>query len=218
MIEGAGRLERRGLARGLKISLDVLFYLTLVIVALLVVSTLISTFTDYDDGWDLVVPATLGEKSFFPRSVRVEFEAHPPPEIEVVRLHGRQELHLFHHQLSLTLVSAAVDLVALGLILWALVLLRRILATTAGGRPFDADNPRRLSVLGWIILCAALSSSLLHYVESSWALSRVEVTSLPLSPVVELHEGWLVCGLLTLLLAAIWKQAVAMAEDQALTV
>lgn len=100
----------------------------------------------------------------------------------------------------------------------ALALLRRILDTTAGGRPFHPYNPRRLRALGWIILGTAFSSSLLHYLESRWALSRVEVVTIPLSPVVELHEGWIVCGLLVLILAAIWREAVAMAEEQALAV
>ena len=219
MTEDTESLERRGLARGLKILLDILFYLTLVVGAMVVGSIPISAFTDYEDGWDLIVPANLGEGSFFSPSFSVEFKPHPPPKIEVVRLgDGQGKLHLFHHHLPLHLANAAVYLVAFGVILWILTLLRRILAATARGRPFDPLNPRRLNALGWIIVCTALLSSLFQYIASRWALTIVEVISPPLSPLVELHIGWIVCGLLVLVLAAIWKEAVRMAEEQALTV
>jgi len=218
MTEGNGGLGRRGLARGLKIFLDVLFYLTLVVGIILVVSVPISVFTDYEEGWDLIVPVTVGEQSIFPRSVRLEFEPQPPPMIEWVRLDGQGRLHLLHHHTPWALANAVAYLVTIGVILWALLLLRRILATTAGGQPFQPDNPRRLNILGWVIVCTALLSSLSQYFVSSWALAKVEVVTLPLSPPVQLNQGWIVCGLLTLVLAAIWKEAVAMAEEQALTV
>jgi hypothetical protein len=219
MIADTERLERRSLARSLKIFLDLLFYLTLGVAIVLVGSLGISTFTDYDEGWDFIVPTNLGEGAFFSPSFSVEFESHPPPQFESVRLgDGQGKLHLFHHNLSLHLVMAAVYLAAFGIILWILALLRRILAATSRGRPFDAVNPRRLNALGWIILCTAFLSSLFQYLASRWALSRVEVVFPPLSPLVQFNTGWIVCGLLVLVLAAIWKEAVRLAEEQALTV
>lgn len=182
------------------------------------VSVPVSVFTDYDEGWDLIVPATVGQGSLFPRSVRLEFQPHPPPDIEIVRLDGRGYLHLFHHEPSLALARAAAYLGTFAVVLWALVLLRRILGEAARGQPFHPLNPRRFSLLGWIILCAALLGSLCQYLASRWALSKVEVTSLTLSPLVDFHAGWIVCGLLVLLLAAIWNDAVQIAEEQSLTV
>jgi hypothetical protein len=219
MFESTERLERRSLARGLKILLDILFYLTLALAVMVLASLVISAFTAYEDGWDLIVPANLGEGSFFSPSFEVEYEPHPPPEFEAVRLgDGQGKLHLFHHNLPLHLVNAVGYIVAFAVILWVLALLRRILATTSRGRPFDPLNPKRLNALGWIILCTALLSSLSQYIASRWALSKVEVISPPLSPLVEFNAGWIVCGLLVLVLAAIWKEAVRMAEEQALTV
>ena len=219
MIEHTERLERRSLARTLKILLDILFYLTLALTVMLMASIAVSAFTDYEGGWDLIVPANLGEGNFFSPSFNVEFELHPPPEFEAVRLgDGQGKLHLFHHNLPLHLVNALVYIVAFALLLWTLSLLRRILSATSRGRPFDPVNPRRLNALGWIILCTALSSSLFQYLASKWALSRVEVISPPLSPLVRFNAGWIVCGLMVLVLAAIWKEAVRMAEEQALTV
>jgi hypothetical protein len=179
----------------------------------------ITAFTDYEGGWDFIVPANLGEGSFRSPSFSVEYQLHPPPEFESVRLgDGQGMLHLFHHNLSLHLVNAVLYIVAFGVILWVLALLRSILAATSRGRPFDPVNPKRLNALGWIILGTALLSSLSQYLASRWALSKVEVVSPPLSPLIEFNAGWIVCGLLVLVLAAIWKEAVRMAEEQALTV
>jgi len=219
MTQDTNRLERRSLARALKILLDVLFFLALALAGLGLVALGVSAFTDYDDGWDLIVPANLGQGSFLSPSFSVEYELHPPPQFEAVRLgDGQGKLHLFHHNLPLHLVNVLVYTVAFGVIIWILAILRRILAATSKGRPFDPANPRRLNALGWIILGTALLSSLSQYMASSWALTKVEVTSPPLSPLVELNGGWIVCGLLVLVLAAVWKEAVRMAEEQALTV
>lgn len=218
MTGSSGSLERRSLVRVLKVLLDILFGFTVLVAVMLVVSVPVGLFTDYDEGWDLIVPVTVGEGSFFTRSMSLEFEPHPPPEIEWVRLEGRGSLHLFHHNQALALTRAGTYLFAFGLIIWTLVLLRRILTATAGGQPFHPHNPRRLNLLGWIILCAALVTSLCQYLASRWALSKVEVKSLALSPHGDFHEGWIVCGLLILALAAIWKEAVRIAEEQSLTV
>jgi hypothetical protein len=75
-----------------------------------------------------------------------------------------------------------------------------------------------LHLLGWIIIAASVVSSLLQYLASRWALTKVEIVSIPVSPIIQTNKVWIVCGLLVLVLAAIWKQAVQMAEEQALTV
>jgi hypothetical protein len=95
MIADTERLERRSLARSLKIFLDLLFYLTLGVAIVLVGSLGISTFTDYDEGWDFIVPTNLGEGAFFSPSFSVEFESHPPPQFESVRLGAARENSIF---------------------------------------------------------------------------------------------------------------------------
>ena len=218
MIEGVKKLERRGLARGLKIFLDLVFYLTILVGVLLLGSLPISMSPGYEDGSDFIVPTAIGESSFSPR-IQLEFEQSPPAVFEYASIaDGNGLLHLFHHNLPLHLLNATVIFLFILVFLWALTLLRRILATTVGGRPFDPLNPRRLSTLGWIILSASLLTSALQYFVSSWALSQVEILTLPTAPIFQSNKEWIVCGLLVLVLAAIWKEAVRMAEDQALTV
>ncbi len=221
MTAESGTLERRGLARGLKICLDILFYLVLAAGLLMVASLTISAFTDYDDGWRLDVPVAIGEGSIFPR-LPVEIVRNAPPAFEnIENIHlakGQGLLRFLSYSFPVNLGEEAIALLFLGVFLWAITLLRRILATTAGGRPFDPINPRRLNTLGWIIVSASILTSILQYLASKWLLSMVEVTTIPLSPSILIHKEWILCGLLVLVLAAIWKDAVGMAEEQALTV
>jgi hypothetical protein len=213
-----GELTRRGLARGLKIFLDVLFYLILLVGVLLVGSLPISAVAGYDDGWDLAVPVVIGESSFVPRlPVEVHLDASSP--FERFRIaYGRGQLRLLHHSLPLHLGNVGVSLLFWALGLWGITLLRRILATTARGHPFDPANIRRLNTLGWIIVSASALTSLLQYLAAKWLLSRVEVLTVPASPPIQIQKEWIFCGLLLVVLAAIWKEAARMAEEQALTV
>jgi putative transcriptional regulator len=65
--------------------------------------------------------------------------------------------------------------------LWIVTLLRRILATTGKGRPFEALNARRLDTLGWVIVSTSVVTSLHQYLASRWILSTVQVRTLPVS-------------------------------------
>ncbi len=218
MSEDIKGLERRGLARGLKIFLDVFFFLILAAGVLRVVGLSISAFTDYDEGWEFDVPVAIGEGSFYPR-LPVEVVQDTASVFFSKGISQSQgELILHHYSLPLHLGGEALHLLLYGALLWGITLLRRILATTAGGRPFDPLNPGRLNTLGWIIFFSSALASLLQYLVSRWVLSRFEATTVPLSPSIDFHQEWIMCGLLVLVLAAIWKDAVRMAEEQALTV
>jgi hypothetical protein len=219
MSEGIGSLHRRGLARGLKIFLDVLFFLTLFVGILLLISIPISAFTAYDEGWDANFPVAVGEGLLYP-TLPVQVHETGWPGMENVRVFGaRGELRFLHHSLPTHLAVAGIYILYLGVFLWGVTLLRRILAATAGARPFDPLNVRRLNALGWIIVAAAALTSALEFLASRWVLSRLDVVDpVPLSPSVQIHVGWIICGFTVLILAGIWRTAVHMAEDQALTV
>jgi len=218
MSEDEKGLERRGLARGLKVFLDVLFFLVLFVGTLLLVSLPISAFTDYDEGWDANFPVAVGEGRLYP-TLPVQVVETGWPGLENARVtRARGEMRFLHHSLPTHLAFAGVYLLYLGVFLWGVTLLRRILAATAGGQPFHPLNVRRLNTLGWIIVVAAILTSALEYLASRWVLSRMDVATIPLSPSLQVHMGWIICGFMVLILAGIWRAAVQMAEDQALTV
>lgn len=212
------KVERRGLARGLKLSLDALFYVGLIVGVLLIVSLPISSFTGYDQGWDANFPVAVGNGALYPE-LPIDVSEANWPGLQNARIEGaRGKLRFLHYSLRTHLGMAVPALVLWGLFLWGLVLLRRVLADTARGRPFDPANPRRLNVLGWIILAGSVGASVFEFFSSKWVLANVDVRTVPLSPALSIHAGWAVSGLLVLVLAGIWRLAVRMSEEQALTV
>jgi len=72
--------------------------------------------------------------------------------------------------------------------------------------------------LGWIVLATALVATVSEFSFGWWALSLIQNSDLPIHASFEIHGEGIFSGLLALVLASIWKQAVQMAEDQSLTV
>jgi hypothetical protein len=218
MNESIEGLKRRGLARGLNIILGVLIFLIVAAGVIRVLGVSISALTEYDDGWELDVPVAIGEGSFYTRLWFEIVEDTASAFISKGISQARGRLILHHYNLPLHSSRQAGHLLVYAALLWGITLLRRILATTAAGYPFDPLNPSRLNMLGWIILCWSAVASLQKYLMSKWILSRLEPVTVPLAPAIDIHLEWLMCGLLVLVLAAIWKEAVLTADEQSLTV
>jgi len=129
MTKSTGGLERRGLARGLKILLDVFFFLTFAAVLLTVVAVLISSFAEYNEGWEFDVPVAIGEGSFYPH-LPLEFVKDTTSGFLSKGIsQGQGKLVLHHYTLPLHLGGTAISLLFFVAALWILTLLRRILAT-----------------------------------------------------------------------------------------
>lgn len=230
-------MERRSLAKGLKVWIDILFYLSLVAGGLLSVVWPIAALTGSGD-FDLSIPVSIGESSLFPVH-RLEVDAGgigstqeesagqavgarqttPDPGTGPFSLvDARGELRFSNPTLTPVLFYLGHQVVLLAALIYGLLLLRRILATATEGRPFHPTNPARLNQLGWIIVVTGVLAPISQFFFGFWVLARYPVTGIPLSPSVEVFEEWVFAGLLVLVLAAIWKEAVGMAEEQSLTV
>jgi hypothetical protein len=213
--------KRWRLVRGLKACVNVLFFLSFGASVLWMVAWPISGFTG-NVGWDVNVPVAIGERSVLPvlplelsRGGLQEI-ASVAPSLRLVNAVGELRFQTANPRLSLCFW--AVVMLYFGLLLLGLHLLRKMLHTTSEGRPFHPSNVRRLSSLGWIILAAGSAGPILRFSFARWALSDLPVTGIPLSPPLKANGEWVICGLLVLILAGIWREAVQMAEDQSLTV
>jgi len=214
-------MERRGLARGLKVWLNVVFVLTAIGSGGIAVLYPIAGLSD-QMGFDLGVPVAIGE-GIFPPIHRLEVSARATGD-EMAEVHNprvvnaRGELRLQARLVGFSLTFWAVLVAGLGAVLTGLNLLRKILDTTAKGSPFHPDNARRLNTLGWLITGGGIAYPLVQFFLSRWILERFSFTPVPLSPAFEVPVDWILCGLLVLVLASIWKEAVRMAEEESLTV
>jgi hypothetical protein len=221
MTQQTGTLERRGLAKGLRLLIDIMFFLTLLAAVSTGVLWPIAGIGD-EAGFDLNIPVLVGESSILPvHRLEVDLEAIQGDLAGAsnFRLVGtRGELRLQAPGKGHALVFWAVMMGVFSVVVLSLQLLRKILATAAEGRPFDPENVRRLNLLGSIILISAVAVTVIQHFLARWILKGVAFTSVALSPPLQLQKEWIICGLLVLLLAAIWKEAVRMAEEQSLTV
>lgn len=231
MVAESNTLDRLGLARGLRVLMDILLWISVLAGIIFSLGWPLAGLTGME-GFDLTVPVSIGEETLLP----VYSLTPTPPTGETAA--GSQEPGpgLPEEAPELALVDATGELrfsspkrlpsfmywfhgvVGWFLLIYGLLLLRRILAATLEGHPFHRENAQRLTRLGWIIVLGAVMASVSQFFFGAWAINQVEPTRVPIVAALDIHGEWIACGLLVLLLAAIWKEAVRIAEDQALTV
>ncbi|MBT8396658.1 MAG: DUF2975 domain-containing protein [Gemmatimonadetes bacterium] len=207
MVSKSETLERRGLAKGLRVWLDLLTVLVLLAGVALIVVWPILVWTG-TEAYEITVPVTIHESAIFPQGA--------PEGLSLVESMG--ELKFTPETFGPKLLYWVLSLAVVTILVYGILLLRRILTTTAAGSPFHPSNPKRLNELGWLIVSTSLLASATVYLAGRWVLSSPRFEGLPVSPLFDLGQGGIFTGLLVLVLAAIWKEAVRMAEDQALTV
>jgi len=207
MIQESKTLERRRLAKGLKIFLDVIFYVLLLAGFIVLVIGPVASLTGHEV-YEITVPVALDEDALLQEGGFGGLALED----------ARGEIRLAPPQFGPKAAFWILSVVFFGAGVYGLLLMRRILATTAEGFPFHPDNPKRLNHLGWVIVATSLVAGISAYLFGRWALSDPQHAGLPLSPTNPLHGEGILFGLLVLVLASIWKQAVQMAEDQSLTV
>lgn len=206
------------LATGLKRWFDFVFFLSLGLVLLITAWVALSPFAERkEEGMQVSVPVSVGESSLLPILALRSFG----PSGQDARAHlvrGRGELRFRTHDLKTHLLSMSTMILGGIVTLYVLVLLRRMLEKAVEGRPFHPENVKRLAALGWVGILTGVLVPLVEYLASRAALSGVDGFTPPVAPPLDVRLEWILSGLLLLLLSRIWRQAVEMAEDQALTV
>jgi hypothetical protein len=207
MVPKSDTLERRGLARGLRIWLDLLLVILLLAAITVVIIWPVLSWAGHES-YQITVPVSIDKDALSPTG---EYGGLSLQET-------RGKLKYLPDTFAPKLVFWFVSVVGVAVLAYGLILLRRLLAETGRGLPFHPDNPRRLNHLGWLIVSTSLAATVAEFLAGRWILSNPELSGLPVSPLLKIDQGWIFVGLLILVLAAIWKEAVRMAEDQSLTV
>jgi hypothetical protein len=207
----------RYLIPGLKIWFDLMLFVGGAAAVLVMVLGVGTTFEPSDQAdWTVAVPIALGEGQL--ESV-LSLESAPEGATDVRIVDGRGKLR-FDTLDNLLYLGSIFYYVVAGLIaLFVIFLLRRILVATRGGDPFSQANVRDLMAIGWIMVGAGAVGPFLERGFVSWVLAHFETTGVTLSPPpLGLGFETIVTGLLVLVLASVWREAVAMAQEQSLTV
>lgn len=177
---------------------------------------------------DATVQVTVGERSWV-SVYPLEFKPVAPSEnlrIEKASLvDARGELRLLTTNWRLHFLSLGGIILATGVILYVIWILRRVLINVLDDRPFEAANGRLLRRCGYIILILGAIYPPFDYVLSDYVLSKLDVTNIDLHPAITFDKDIFVVGLLFLVFGIILtrghelqEQEQALEEEQAYTI
>jgi hypothetical protein len=212
--------RKRLLIRGLKLWFDLVLLLGTVGLAVVMVLGIATSFEEEDQSdWTVSVPIALGEGQLESVLSLTSETGEGPVATEKRIVDGRGELRFDTLDNVLYLGSIFYHCLAGIIALCVVYLLRRILSSTLKGEPFSRANVRDLMLIGWIMVAAGAIGPFLERFFVDWVLRDLVAASVAISPPpLGLKVDVLVPGLLILVLASVWAEAAAMAEEQSLTV
>jgi len=202
-----------------KLLLDVVFYLgcagAVGIAVWLAVSPLVMR-----DGraGDATIPVAVGEGVLYPK-VEVTVDRAAAPDVQRAALvEARGNLRVQTTDWSLQFLPNLGLLLALGISLLIVHLLRLMLRTVRAGEPFAEANARRPRIIGVLLLVVGVVGPLLEYLVSSLLLARVPVTGLAVSASLDPRTDVILGGLLLLVLSAVFVRGAELERERSLTI
>lgn len=208
-------------ARIAKFWLDVTLVLGVIGGLCLVSAALLAPLVWSDDTEsDLTVWVAVGEQPIRPVvPLEVVSVAGAPARIRDARLVDAQgELRAVTSSLPFHLGFLGSYLLMLGMVLWMVWLVRRVIVAALAGRPFERANARRLRVVGVLLIAAGVVWPVLQYVLASEVLRGIASVHPPISPALALGFDPILAGLLLLVLSTVFSHGADLEDERALTV
>jgi hypothetical protein len=158
-----------------------------------------------------------------PAAFRIEPAAHPltalPARVENVHLDAaRGSLH-FSPRSSGVVAWGAIFLIAVfGVAIWVLGQFRAVFRTLRDGHPFVADNATRIRRIGYAVILAAIGQATLDYIGMHYTMTHFSVQGLRFEALPTLNIVGIMCGLIILVIAEVFREGTRLDEEQSLTV
>jgi hypothetical protein len=114
--------------------------------------------------------------------------------------------------------SVAILLGAVGLFLWVLAQLRSLLRTVRDGQPFVPANVSRVRRIGWALILGDLAGSAILFFERTYVARHFSATGLTFSAGPELNTTAIICGLIILVIAEVFREGTRLDEERSLTI
>ncbi len=204
-------LGRASIASGLKIALEVAWYLMLLLAAALALQGLVAAFGDPSKARvDLLVSFDVGG-----------FEWTSSERLGVVRarladLRGVLKLSATSRALVVAWHLMVAPWIAAVLVI--LFQLRKIIRTLAAGDPFVRSNARRIQLIGLVVIGLEILKTLINLLFSLYLKGNFEIEGLGLATSFRPGLGVMFVGLLVVVLGEVFRLGAEMQEEQALTV
>ena len=171
-----------------------------------------------DQVGDTALPVAVGEG--LPRPVVVlDVDRNAAPEIHrAVLVDARGELRVQTTDWLLQFLPNLGMLIALGVALYIVFTLRRMIGTVITGDPFTDMNVRRMRTIGVLLLAVGVVGPVLEYLVVRALLARIPVSGLAVSAPLDAQTSVILIGLLLIVLSTVFARGVELERDRSLTV
>jgi hypothetical protein len=106
----------------------------------------------------------------------------------------------------------------LAVVLWVIGQLRALFCSLRAGRPFVSANAIRIRRVGYAVIGAELTRSILDYTGMRYAMTHFAIEGLRFETRFDLNVVVLVCGLIILVIAEVFSEGTRLADEQSLTI
>lgn len=158
-----------------------------------------------------------------PAAFRIEPETHrvtaSPFGVENVHLENTQGSLRFSPRSRVAVAGTVVVLIAvLALIMWVLGQLRAVFRTLSAGKPFVAANATRIRRIGYAVIFGEIVRATLAYVGTRYATTYFSIQGVRFEARADLNVVAIICGLIILVIAEVFREGTRLDEEQSLTV
>jgi vacuolar-type H+-ATPase subunit I/STV1 len=167
-----------------------------------------------DRSFTIAVPASVSELN---TTVVAEWEGRAE-KYTLNDVHGDVEIPVTVAPVSLLMVTWLAWAVTCGLTLLMLYHARGLVRRVRAGAPFDAENAIILRRLGLLLLVQYIVKAFYVFGVSSWLVSKLASSSVPLSTAPYANWSVLLSALVLMVLAEIFRRGTALEHEQSLVV
>lgn len=205
-------MGKRSVSSFLAVLINVAWYLVAITLVLMLVLAAVPLFMDLSHT-ELGIPVSFSVDT---RSFAVT--APGVTKADITDAHGSGTLR-FPPPSGVVLTTGAL-LVAAGMAigLWVLTQLRAVFRTLRDGHPFVAANAVRIRWIGYAVIVGAVVQSLVTYGANTYARSHVVVDGLRFDAWPRFDVYAIICGLIILVIAEVFRAGTHLDEDQSLTI
>lgn len=206
-------LGKSSISSVLKITLDIVWYLSIAGVVLLVLFLGFSLVTNGNVSGHLSLPVVV---NIDPDAYSITAEKYgiASAELEDVSAHLR-----FRSPgggfLSFFIFHVAVDI---AIVMVVIYLLRRIISTLAAGSPFVPANASRIRAIGWVVIVGEFAKQFVEFLGHIIVTTTFDAQGLSFEFDMEFSLSTIFWGFVLLALAEVFRLGVQMREDQSLTI
>jgi lipoprotein signal peptidase len=167
---------------------------------------------------DITIPVAVGSGSLRP-TLTVEVDTIAAPSIRrAVLVEARGELRVQSTSWSLQFFPNLGLLIGIAVVLYVLLLLRRMLSSVLVGDPFAAANATRMRIMGVILVAAGALGPVAEHLAARTMLRMVPVRDVALTAPFDLRVDVILVGLLLLVLAAVFGYGSELERERSLTI